>query len=242
MNIFRFGGDILHLLSIALVLIKLRRSKNCIGISCRMQEIYLIVFICRYIDLLYNYISLYNTIMKILFILSTSYTIYLIRYKPPISLTYKRNTYKQQQEGGGGGGINNNNNKGGDNFPYEKYLVPPCLLLSLLTCDNYSLVEVLWTFSIWLESVAIIPQLLLLQQMREIENLTSNYVACMGLYRFFYILNWVYRYFYEPIPYVNYVGWIAGFIQTALYLDFFFYYAVAKWYGEKLILPVHTDV
>lgn len=222
MNIFRFAGDLLHLLSIALVLLKLRRSKNCIGISCRMQEIYLVVFCARYVDLLYNFISIYNTTMKVLFIASTAYTIYLIRFKPPISQTYKRAR--------------------ADNFPHEKYLIPPCILLAFLTAENYNITELLWTFSIWLESVAIVPQLLLLQQLREVENLTGNYVACLGLYRFMYILNWVYRYFAEPVPYVNYVGWIAGFIQTALYVDFFFYYAVAKWYGEKLVLPVHTEV
>lgn len=212
----------IHLLSIALLLLKLRRSKNCIGISCRMQEIYLLVFCCRYMDLLYNFISIYNTAMKVFFIGSTAYTIYLIRFKPPISQTYKRQR--------------------ADSFPHEKYLIPPAILLAFLTAENYSVSEILWTFSIWLESVAIVPQLLLLQQMREVENLTGNYMACLGAYRFLYILNWVYRYFAEVPPYVNYVGWIAGIIQTALYLDFFFYYAVAKWYGEKLVLPVHTEV
>lgn len=30
----------------------------------------------------------------------------------------------------------------------------------------------------------------MLQNIRVIENLTSHYVAMLGLYRFFYILNW----------------------------------------------------
>jgi ER lumen protein retaining receptor len=87
------------------------------------------------------------------------------------------------------------------------------------------------------ESVAIIPQLIMLQQAREVENLTSNFVFSMGAYRAFYILNGVFRYFSEG--YVNYVGWLGGLLQTGLYCDFFYYYAVSKWYGKKLILPMN---
>ncbi|KAF4684584.1 endoplasmic reticulum retention protein [Perkinsus olseni] len=61
MNIFRFCGDMLHLLSILLLVLKLQKSKSCVGISCKMQEMYAMVFIFRYVDLLWLYVSLYNT-------------------------------------------------------------------------------------------------------------------------------------------------------------------------------------
>jgi len=217
MNIFRLCGDMLHLASIILLLFKLHKSKSCVGVSCRMQEMYAIVFICRYLDLFWSFISIYNTVMKITFITLTLYLVYLMRFKPPVSQTYDRNT---------------------DGFAYEKYLIPPCLLIALFTCEEYSVPEVLWTTSIWTESVAIIPQLVILQQAQEVENLTSDFVGTMGAYRAFYILNWVYRYFVED--YVNYVGWIGGLVQTALYCDFFYYYAMSKWYGKKLVLPMNA--
>jgi ER lumen protein retaining receptor len=44
---------------------------------------YLIVFCVRYLDLFMYYISLYNTFMKIFFIGSTAFIIYLMRYKKP---------------------------------------------------------------------------------------------------------------------------------------------------------------
>lgn len=40
--------------------------------------------------------------------------------------------------------------------------------------------QILWTFSEYLEAVAIIPQLVLLQRLKEVENLTSNYVFAIG--------------------------------------------------------------
>merc|ERR1712232_1256115 len=122
-----------------------------------------------------------------------------------------------------------------DSFPYELYVLGLCFLLGLITTEEYSLFEILWTTSIWLESVAILHQLVLLQQRREVENLTSDFVGTMGAYRAFYVLNWIYRYFAED--YVNWVGWIGGLVQTGLYCDFFYYYAKSKWYGSKLVLP-----
>ena len=38
----------------------------------------------------------------------------------------------------------------------------------------------LWTFSIYLEAVAILPQLVLMQRTQNIDNLTANYVALLG--------------------------------------------------------------
>ena len=41
-------------------------------------------------------------------------------------------------------------------------------------------VQLLWTFSIYLEAVAILPQLVLLQRTQNIDNLTGNYVFLLG--------------------------------------------------------------
>mmetsp|Transcript_30878 Transcript_30878/g.78069 ORF Transcript_30878/g.78069 Transcript_30878/m.78069 type:complete len:218 (+) Transcript_30878:105-758(+) len=214
MNIFRLCGDMLHLVSIMLLTFKLQRSKSCVGVSCRMQEMYAMVFCFRYLDLFWVYISLYNSVMKIIFVTTTIQLVYMMRFKTPICQTYERTN---------------------DSFQYELYLLAPCALLGLLICEEYTIPDILWSTSIWLESVAIIPQLVLMQSRREIENLTSDFVGCLGAYRAFYILNWVYRYFAED--YVNWIGWIGGLIQTGLYCDFFYYYAKSKWYGNKLVLP-----
>lgn len=207
----------LHLGSIMMLLRKLTKSKSCVGVSSRMQEMYALVFIFRYLDLLWSFVSVYNSVMKITFILSTLYIVYMMRYKPPVATTYNPEL---------------------DYFQYEKYLLGPCLLLGIVTTEEYTIPEILWATSIWLESVSIVPQLVMLQQQREVENLTSNFVGAMGAYRAFYILNWVYRYFVED--YVNWVGWIGGLVQTGLYADFFYYYAQSKWYGAKLVLPTAT--
>lgn len=44
----------------------------------------------------------------------------------------------------------------------------------------HAAVQILWKFSIYLESVAILPQLVLLNRTQNIDNLTGNYIFLLG--------------------------------------------------------------
>lgn len=79
-----------------------------------------------------------------------------------------------------------------DTFRLE-YLLVPCGILSLILTYNYRPTEVLWAFSIYLEAVAILPQLFMLQRTGEAETITTHYLAALGIYRALYIPNWIYR-------------------------------------------------
>ena len=152
MNIFRFFGDMSHILSFIILLHKIVKGKSAAGISLRTQELYAIVFCSRYIDLFWNFSSMYNWFLKVIF----------IGCGGP-----KRATYDPEK----------------DAFPVQ-YLLGPCALLGILiNQDHYSPFEMVWAFSIYLEAVAILPQLFLLQKQGEVENLTSHYVAALGAYR-----------------------------------------------------------
>lgn len=214
MNIFRLTGDMLHLLSFIVLLRKIYATKSCRGISLKTQELYTLVFTCRYLDLFWNFISLYNSVMKLVFLV-TSYTIlWFMRYHKVCKVTYD----KEQ-----------------DTFRYQ-FLVLPCAVLALLIHNAWTPFEVLWTFSIYLEAVAILPQLVLLQRTQNIDNLTGNYVFLLGSYRAMYILNWIYRYMTET-HYKQYIAWVSGIIQTILYADFFYYYVKSWKNNQKLALP-----
>ena len=84
MNIIRLVADLLHLLSFIIIIAKLLRTRSCRGVSCKTQEVYLVVFCCRYLDLFMYFVSVYNTSMKALYIGSTVFIIYLMRLKSPI--------------------------------------------------------------------------------------------------------------------------------------------------------------
>merc|ERR1719203_80329 len=80
------------------------------------------VFILRYLDLTWCFISFYNTVMKVVFITISLYLVWLMRCKAPICQTYERSK---------------------DCFQYEVYLLGPCFLLGLICTEEYTIGEVL---------------------------------------------------------------------------------------------------
>ncbi|KAJ8451370.1 hypothetical protein Cgig2_017761 [Carnegiea gigantea] len=220
MNLFRLAGDMTHLLSIIVLLLKIRTTKSCSGISLKTQELYVIVFLTRYLDIFTRYVSLYNTIMKLVFIGTSIGIVWYMKYHKVVKQTYNKNE---------------------DTFRHY-ILVLPCFVLALLFHHDFTIMEVksyssslqllrssmfpvihnchaapfdyvLWTFSLYLEAVAILPQLVLLQRSRNIDNLTGNYVFLLGAYRALYVVNWIYRYFLED----HRVRWIRESRKLRIY-------------------------
>jgi len=211
MNIFRLIGDISHLAAILILLLKIWRTRSCSGISGRSQILFAIVFSTRYLDLFTHFISVYNTAMKIFYLASSFGTLYLIYAK--FKATYDRNH---------------------DTFRIE-FIVIPTAILALVLNHEFQLIEILWTFSIYLESVAILPQLFMVSKTGEAESITSHYLFALGAYRGLYILNWIYRYYAEG--FYDSIAIIAGIIQTVLYCDFFYLYITRVLKGQRISLP-----
>ncbi|KAB0793604.1 hypothetical protein PPYR_13224 [Photinus pyralis] len=210
MNIFRLVGDLSHLLAIIILLLKIWKTRSCAGISGKSQILFAIVYTSRYLDLP-NFVSMYNTLMKIVFIAASYATVYLIYMK--FKATYDHNH---------------------DTFRVE-FLVLPSFVLALLINHDFTVLEVLWTFSIYMESVAILPQLFMVSKTGEAESITSHYLFALGSYRALYILNWIYRYTTED--HYDLIAIVAGIVQTVLYCDFFYLYITKVLKGKKLQLP-----
>ena len=79
-----------------------------------------------------------------------------------------------------------------------QYLLGGAAVLAVLFPYQYTVSEILWAFSIWLEAVAILPQLFMLQRTGEAETITTHYLFALGIYRALYIPNWIWRYITEP--------------------------------------------
>ncbi|XP_062162401.1 ER lumen protein-retaining receptor A-like [Alnus glutinosa] len=214
MNIFRFAGDMTHLVSILVLLLKIYATKSCAGISLKTQELYALVFLTRYLDLFTDFISVYNTVMKLVFIGSTAAIVCCMRMHRVV-----RRSYDKQL----------------DTFRYH-FLIAGSFALALLVNEKFTFKEILWAFSLYLEAVAILPQLVLLQRSGNVDNLTGQYVFFLGAYRAFYILNWIYRYFTETY-FSRWISCFSGLVQTALYADFFYYYFLSWKNNAKLKLP-----
>lgn len=211
MNIFRLVGDMCHLAAVLVLLVKIWRSRSVSGISGKSQLLFGITYLTRYLDLAVYFISAYNTAMKAVFILASMATCYMVFIK--FKATY---------------------NKHQDSFRIE-FLLIPTVLLALLVNHSFTPLEILWTFSIYLESLAILPQLFLIQKTGEAEVITSHYLFALGSYRGLYILNWIYRYYTEG--FYDVIAIVAGVIQTVLYADFFYLYITKVLKGQQFQLP-----
>ncbi|XP_063229519.1 ER lumen protein-retaining receptor [Bacillus rossius redtenbacheri] len=211
MNIFRLLGDLAHLLAIIILVLKIWKTRSCAGISGKSQILFALVYTTRYLDLLTTFISAYNTFMKVVFIGTSYATLYLMYVK--FKATYDHNH---------------------DTFRIE-FLVLPVVVLALLINHEFTVLEILWTFSIYLESVAILPQLFLVSKTGEAESITSHYLFALGSYRALYLLNWIYRYYFES--HYDLIAIVAGVVQTVLYCDFFYLYITKVLKGKKLQLP-----
>jgi len=211
MNIFRLVGDLAHLGAIIILLIKIWKTRSCAGISGKSQLLFALTYTARYLDLVTSYISLYNTVMKVTFIASSLLTLYFIYFK--FKATYDSNH---------------------DTLRIE-FLLVPVTILALILNHEFTVLEILWTWSIYLESVAILPQLFMINKTGEAETITSHYLFALGSYRFLYILNWIYRYWMES--YYDLIAIISGIVQTVLYCDFFYLYVTRVLKGKKLQLP-----
>ncbi|CCW68741.1 unnamed protein product [Phytomonas sp. Hart1] len=204
MSFLRVFGDMLHLAAIVILLLKMLRQRSSAGISLKSMILFALVFITRYLDLFLRMYSLYNTIMKVFFIATSCHICFLMKFRSPWKATYDSEN---------------------DTFRI-RYLIVPCLILALLIHPGPTrgtwIVEVLWAFSQYLEAVAILPQIFLLEYTERYEALTSHYLFCLGAYRIFYLLHWIVRY----IVYnrVNMISVVSGIVQSLMYLDFFYHY------------------
>jgi ER lumen protein retaining receptor len=124
--------------------------------------------------------------------------------------------------------------KNHDTFRIE-LLALPCVVLALVVNHEFSVMEILWTYSIYQEAVAMLPQLFMITKTGEAETITSHYLFAMGAYRALYILNWIYRYYFEA--YYDLIAIVAGVVQTILYCDFFYIYVTKVMKGRKIQLP-----
>nr|CCC95412.1 unnamed protein product [Trypanosoma congolense IL3000] len=203
MMYLRTAGDMLHLTAIFILLGKMLRQRSAAGLSLKTQFLFALVFTTRYVDLLTTFLSVYNTLMKIFFLATSWHICYLMRFKSPWKATYDHEN---------------------DTFRIRYLIIPAAVLALIFTGDQHGLwvLDVLWTFSQYLEAVAILPQIFLLEYTERYEALTSHYLAAMGAYRFFYLLHWIAGLLYYGR--INTISVCAGVLQTVLYVDFFYHY------------------
>mmetsp|Transcript_17038 Transcript_17038/g.23977 ORF Transcript_17038/g.23977 Transcript_17038/m.23977 type:complete len:372 (-) Transcript_17038:152-1267(-) len=131
------------------------------------------------------------------------------------------------------------------------YLAIPVLLVAVFIHPNLNadfLSDVAWTYAMYLESVALIPQLFMFQKQQSgvVELLTAHFVAALGFGRVMEFFFWIYSYHElatqagSKLP--GYLALFSQFMQLVLMLDFFYYYYMAVKNATPMVLPSHTGM
>lgn len=105
-------------------------------------------------------------------------------------------------------------------------IIPPLLAVVFRDANKWDgLFGMIHDFSEILESVCILPQLLLLRQTTVPTVIDSFYLVALFVYRIFYVFNWILREA-DPEDHVkpNRVDVLFGVIQVILYFDFAWVY------------------
>lgn len=175
-DLLKYTADFCHLISFFVLIKNMREKKNCLGLSYRTQEIYLVVFLLRYSDVFFlPQKSLWNSFNKCTFTFATVYIIYLMRFQRPICVSYERLL---------------------DTFPHMMTIYPISLAVAFLLKDYSTLAKVypvyafIYDYTVILESVSILPQIYLMRKINEVEIITGTYIFLLGSYRGIYILSW----------------------------------------------------
>uniref|UniRef100_A0A061RBH4 Kdel (Lys-asp-glu-leu) endoplasmic reticulum protein retention receptor 3 n=1 Tax=Tetraselmis sp. GSL018 TaxID=582737 RepID=A0A061RBH4_9CHLO len=208
-NFFRLSGDYIHLGAMLVFLGGLMRNKNARTVSLRAQELYLVVYLLRYLDLLEGscVTSIHNTVFKISFLSLTAATVVFIRFF--CVATWPADVDSRRW-----------------------YLV--CVLAVLygyigmasvglmsVPWNRFVWLEFFWTISQGLEIFAIFPQGWLIYKKQHGQRFVVVWMAMMLAYRFLYCCNWAYRKITEDK--FDHISILSGGTQVTAFLCLFVY-------------------
>lgn len=235
-------GAMSRMFGFGILNVKIFQSKRATGVSKKTLQLYCIVFFFRLTSIIRHegYLPydksgdwLYH-IIEIMALVFTATALWGI--SGPFKATYQ-----------------------GDVDRFGEFNVPPgfgaaylalpifiiaCCLHPNLNSDFIS--DVAWTYAMYLESVASIPQLYMFQKQTNgvVELLTAHFVAALGFGRMLEFIFWIFSYHElatasgSTLP--GYLAIFSQFAQLVLMVDFFWYYFAAVKNATPLVLPSHS--
>lgn len=228
LNGFRVAADLVHLYGAIFLITGMVTSSSCISFSLRSIELYCLVFVSRYLDLDVTLgqwgktvLGTYNILGKACFLVLSVIAICLVRFKFVKNYNVRADSAK---------------------FALSLLGCVSVVTMLFLMMERFDIAHPFlslpehhrgphshhhihnsitffttgYAFSRVLESVAILPQVMLLSRVGGASPVVVSYVLSLGVYRLLYVFNWIYRYHYAG-HYERLVVW-CGCVQLLLLL------------------------
>jgi len=215
-----------------LLALKVKQQKSVAGLSRRTMEMYVIFFVFRLTSTLFkngylpidrsgDWVYQLGDIGSLVIVLNLLYT---------MCRTHK-DTYQSEF----------------DTLEIFKF-IPACVVLALCfhgDLNNSRFFDTVWTISLFLDTISLLPQLWMLTKVGgKVDLLTSHFVALMVISRLLSFAFWVYGY-KELVPLkggANIAGYtilISHSVQILLCADFMYYYVkgMSKTSNRGMVLP-----
>ena len=132
------------------------------------------------------------------------------------------------------------------------FVLVPTFLLSLIfhpSLNSNMLTDTAWTWALCLESVAILPQIVMfMSKAGVVDEWTSHVVAALGLARFFQLVFWISSYHelndkFNSSPGGEHVGHFvvaSQVLQLLLMGDYFYFYIKSMKEGRPMVMHPPT--
>jgi len=236
-------GGLIRLFGFASLLFKCVSTRSAAGLSLKTLELYIGVFVFRLCSILFyeGYLPydksgdwLYQTVetASLFVVCATAFT---------VAVMFKA-TYAADEDWFGKG----------MHLPAEfgaVYLAVPCLVLALIvhpTLNQNFFTDTAWTFALYLETIAVIPQIVMLQKSKKaVEEWVGHFLFAVGLSRLMLFIFWLSSYHELADTGGTSItgGWVGIFVllNQVIHLfvmgDFCYYYIQALKSGGPLQLP-----
>ncbi|KEP67367.1 UNVERIFIED_CONTAM: ER lumen protein retaining receptor, putative [Hammondia hammondi] len=210
-------SSLISMFSFLMVVLKIEATKSVAGVSLKMIECYVVLIFARLCSIIpfEGYLPydrsgdwLYQCVEALSFLLAGT-VVYLCRRR--YASTY---------------------DVGGDTLNHL-FLIVPAALLALLfhpSLNAFMPADFAWTFALYLEAVAVLPQLFMFQKQGKVEPFTTHFLAAQALSQVFSFIFWVSSYSElnsAQNTLKSYVGhWVIGMqvMQLIVMGDFIYHY------------------
>lgn len=173
-NAFRLSGDALHLSALVFLVVGVVRYRSSKSLSLRSQELFLLCYVLRYLDLWDGphrrvgrgnpgWLVWYNFAAKLVFIATAFATCALVR---AMGRRWEWDSTKDRA--------------------WWYLLVVPTGIAGALLAESSSARERCWTASVFIESVAILPQIAMIPSSKGLTGPVLCFLASMGTYKMLY--------------------------------------------------------
>jgi len=228
-------GAAVQCLGFCLLRLKIRQQRGAMGISSRTLQMFAVMYVCRLFSTMqYNgYLPVDRTGDWVYQACEFTALVVCISVLASVHSQHE-STYEKEN----------------DTCAIWPFVIG-CFVLSFLvhpSLNNRRIPDMAWTAALYLESVAMVPQLYMMSKKGgEVETLASHYIACVFVSRLLMMSFWINSYpELKPkgadfnLPGFGVMG--AQALQVVLFGDFMWYYVKGIRTSSKMVLPQAMSV